>query len=739
MFTRFILIEYANNFNAPHPSSPLDMLHSNRKGLNARGLIECISSGKYSTAVESSGDSFRELVDGMKNNSITNLDDYLKSLQLLAIRLKFVEHHGYSSAKEVTGPSPSSQETISSTSTSQKKNTETTSKSKKKKKKKKDSLAPKTSGTSTNLLNAPPRKPATATNDPLVSALLAMGFSNEQIDAAVLAFGGTDRVTADDMVVWILERESNGGIGSDPSTDNAVEDAKSTHISQEQIFDAEDMQRRAEEQAKKDAEEALKKVAEKKAAAERQAAKREEQRRIRREWNNREQIRQQEEAHARLADEVQRRKQIESEKAKAKAQRVAEERAAPSALSQAIGMSALESVGVSNAGSVPLFSSGVAHSLGENQSILSAQSVDQTLLPTTVGPPGIPPIATKTPPISNARSSSKSPKNANKSQRKNRRLNKNTNSPKSNKQSNASPMRQTSLVTDKSAPSMIINDSSFPASYDSNPLGEIRATAREFVPSFAPASTLPPKPMPAPQSAPPGLGLDDQLQAEKISEVDSIAAGLSILPPQGASSLDLDSSSSILPNLERSALNSSSPFPRVPGLGLDRSSSAPANRPREIDIATSSISGLSLSGSNFMPDVSNVLDGGEDELVSSILNASVASLDSHTHSHTHQISHNHNPLNSLGGLPVEPSNGNGSSLLWGAMDNASGASSSSNIGGLSTFGFASQVDNASTSFSSIDGGVGNIDKGNEKKDSTNSNTNTSTWGSFGPSSGGSIW
>ena len=70
------------------------------------------------------------------------------------------------------------------------------------------------------------------------------------------------------------------------------------------------------------------------------------------------------------------------------------------------------------------------------------------------------------------------------------------------------------------------------------------------------------------------------------------------------------------------------------------------------------------------------------------------------------MSHNPNPSNSLCGLPVEPSSwsGSGSNLLLDAMDNASGASSSSNIGGLSTFGFASQVDNASASFSSIDGG-----------------------------------
>lgn len=666
-------------------------MDSNRQGLNARCLLETISTGTYSTAVESSGDSFRELVDSRKNSNINRLEDYMEALQSLMIRLRHIEKHGYTSPDEKT--SESRIEISMSEKIPQKKTVENTSKSKKKKKKKKDNQATKVSK---HVSNAQTQRQTES--DPMVSALLAMGFSNEQIDAAVLAFGGTDRVTADDMVVWILERESNGGVGSDPSREVASEDAGSTFNTEQQFFDADAMQRRAEQEAKKEAEEALQKIAEAKAAAERLAAKREEQRRIRREWNNREQIRQQEETQAKLAEEVQRRRRVEAERAKANAQRVAEERAAPSVLAQAMSMPPFDpsgSHGIVNAGSAPLFSAGMNNPMNDGQSISSTQSTDQPKASFTPGiPPGIPLIGSNI-----VTSGSKSPKPNNKSTGKNGRKRggrsqKNSRSPKGN-------MKASTILSKQQ-----FNEGTFPASYDQasydeNPLGEIRATAREFVPSFAPASKVPAKPLkpkPMPQSAPPGLGLHIESLTKNLDT--EPLGSLSMLPSQSATVSSLDPSSS-------------NPFPLVPGMGIDRASSAPANVPN--DISSASIPGLSMPGNNFMPGVLGSNSNREDELVSSILNSSLP-LDGQSH-HLHQTSHD--PLGSLGAL--ESSSGGS---IWGGGSSVP----SSNIG----FGFASQADNATASFSSHDANVNA--SASEKKDAT-----SSTWGSFGPSSGGSIW
>lgn len=665
----------------------LDMdMYSNRQGLNARGLLETITTGKYSTAVESSGDSFRELVDSKKSGSTHSSEDYMKTLQSLIGRFKYVEQHGYTSPDEKV--LDAKVETTKAEKVPQKKKSAESppSKAKKKKKKKDNPTAVASKIVSSAQAQSRPKI------DPLVSALLSMGFSNEQIDAAVLAFGGTDRVTADDMVVWILERESNGGVSSETSQEVEARDTGNSSNYEQQMLDAEVIQRRAEQEAKREQEEALKKIADAKAASERLAAKREEQRRIRREWNNREQLRQQEEAQAKLAEEVQRRRRIEAEKAKAKAQRVAEERAAPSVLAQAMGMPSVPH-GLSNAGSVPLFSTGMSNSVSDTQSVSSTQTMDQ---PKRAPPPGVPP-GISVGDSSVASSGSKSPKSQVKNRKKRSgKTQKNSLSPKPNRKTPLNPPKQ----------HFVNEQTNFPVRYDENPLGEIRATAREFVPSYVSTSTLPAaqvQPKPMPQSAPPGLGLPSDMDNAVTNSLGSLSA------------LSSDQTSSILPSLE--ATGQMKPFPFVPSIGMDRALSAPGNLPS--DISTASLSGgLSMPSNKFIPGVlGSNSSKHEDELVSSILNTSL-SLDGQA---------SHDPLSSLGALDSSSGAGN----IWSGTAGASVASG--NLGALPAFGFASQNDNATSSFSPNDSNPTNASS-NDKKDITNN-----TWGSFGPSTGGSIW
>ena len=618
-------------------------------------------------------------MDNIKDSNPSGHEDYLTAINALIDRLHDIEEMGYFPLKELQEIVEPKKENAKLEKSTQSKAVEQSKSKKKKKKKDQGSKAAEDSKPAPYMQTQSRNDP-----DPLVTALQAMGFTNEQIDAAVLAFGGTDSATADDMVVWILERESNGGI-DDGISQSGVPDNGHHYETQQHIFDAEGMQRRAEEQAQREADEAFQRAAEVRAAAERLAAKREEQRRKRREWNNREHIRQQEEVTTKLAEEVQRRKRLEAEKAKALAQRAAEERAAPSVLS----------------GSVPLFSN---MSMSESETpnpamFLNASSVDHPLLPNVGIPRVVPSIDSN---IASVELGSGKPRrfpaldsniaSVELGSGKPRR------SPKSNRKNR--PKHRNSLATTPPPPSFHataqagINNGSFPVPYDSNPLGEIRATAREFVPSFAPTSALPTQQTskPLPQSAPPGLGLD-MPQTQKAF----VQPSFSILPPQSASGNTLDSSYSILPTFDRST---------TPSIGMNRASSAPPyNAPKSpMPGVTASIPGFSMPDNNFMP---GVLGGSgnnnhEEEFVSSL----IGSL---------------NPLDPSASSP--PLSG-----IWGGQ----AASTSSNIGGLSNFGFA-QSSTPTNSFSSHDV---NTAPGGAKKDVANN-----TWGSFGPSGGGggSIW
>lgn len=160
--------------------------------------------------------------------------------------------------------------------------------------------------------STPVSSPEEDMTDPVAVALLGMGFTAEQITNAAKALGGFDRATADDMVMWIL---SGGEVNNDEPESSTEHNSEAgfddSNHSDTVVSKGE---KKAAAKAKREAEELALKRQEEIAAAERAAAKREEQRRIRREWNEREQARQEVEKNAKIAEVVAKKKQAELQK-----------------------------------------------------------------------------------------------------------------------------------------------------------------------------------------------------------------------------------------------------------------------------------------------------------------------------------------------------------------------------------------------------------------------------------------
>ena len=153
------------------------------------------------------------------------------------------------------------------------------SKGKKKKKKKKQQQQQQQEQSS-----FPASVPPIPQEDPMIEALLGMGFTNQQISDAARACGGTNRATADDLIMWIFAREA----GEDPPEQLPPDpppvvpmQASADALALESTVGAEIEQL-----------DALQKAEEARLVQQRLAQKREEQRRRNREWNNREQVRQ---------------------------------------------------------------------------------------------------------------------------------------------------------------------------------------------------------------------------------------------------------------------------------------------------------------------------------------------------------------------------------------------------------------------------------------------------------------
>jgi len=356
---------------------------SNGKGVTARELIEIIRGEKHVTSLECKGDGLYEVIENSSSGGTEDRKKYKTALEQLSSRLSDVEKHGYtpldrskksSRTENKSNSVKSAQETnkvIMSSSATSTSNQDNSKSKKKKKKKKKNAASEVIDETKSNVSNSPAIQEDAV--DPLVLAMLAMGFTDEQIHAALDACGGTDRATADDLVSWILENQGCGESSSVRQTDSRLSEDDSNSRSKPNIIPnlsitpvntIQHLQHRVS-QAQKEAAEAAMRETEAKAAAERLAAKREEQRRIRMEWNNREQQRQKENAKAKLAEEVERSRRLEIERSKALAQRVAKQRAAmllqqdPTLAQSQLSVheGPISVAGNNNVGSTPLFSS----------------------------------------------------------------------------------------------------------------------------------------------------------------------------------------------------------------------------------------------------------------------------------------------------------------------------------------------------------------------------------------------
>ena len=234
----------------------------------------------------------------------------------MATRLKDVEENGFTPPKEAETDSAEEEEGDEHL---KQRSSSIREDAKKRKKKKKKQLKREQSETSAPSSVQPKpisvAMPAEEKVDPLVTALLAMGFMEDQIHEAARACGGLDRATADQMVMWILsggeESPSSPSAARIESNDTSVAERAFVPTSRSNANSAKAKPAQQQlvanlKRAQQQNAEAAKCEEEARAVAERLAAKREEQRRRNREWNNRAQARQKEEMEHRAQEEAMR-------------------------------------------------------------------------------------------------------------------------------------------------------------------------------------------------------------------------------------------------------------------------------------------------------------------------------------------------------------------------------------------------------------------------------------------------
>jgi hypothetical protein len=539
--------------------------------------------------------------------------------------------------------------------------------------------------------------------------------------------------------------------------------------------------------AEKEAAEAAKREAEAKAAAERLAAKRAEQKKIRMEWNNREHLRQQEEVKARLIEEVERKRRLEIEKANAVAQRVAKERvfgntalmfqetnatipstirsvnALPVGNNASVGSVSLfpgTSFQVSNNAQLPpnspYYPDMQAPNLAYGHSVIQTQasrpfpqaapslrstptatvdaSAGTTLNPSSRSKPSpinlemsgyeFPSLGSNTPPSSSMKNKAK--KEVANTSGENRKAGKS----KARKKKNDMPSKSlrpsavnTILQNNVSLDQVDVVEAE---SYESNPLGEIRATAKAFVPThFTPSSakTPPPGLKNSPKSVPPGLvpsPAANPLLSANLTQKLSIASTATASILQGGSSTG-SSMHSVEYNITPFDVNNSSTksitqkFDK-PTHSISASPVPPAQSDNSPDVDVSvpddSMSlGFGAAGNNDGLLNPNPLGGLS---TASIVGSSLGMLEPST------------TAPSLAG-----------SSIWGdaPVTTAPTMPTNSNLGGF-PFNFSDSTNNS-----------GNVNlTNNEKKNDDSLNDPSSLWGTGGMSSlngggggGGSIW
>ena len=266
-------------------------------GITPRELVECIQSGKHEDVFESHGVALQE----MTNSFLCNHNErrvFLRTLERVLKRLVDVETNGYT-PPTLDNTSVAESEETNQESLQEEAESPAARKRKKKKKKKKqaqkEAEAAKNNAATAAPANLVPVDEKQQEKDPLVNALLGMGFTEEQISAAAKACGGTHRATADDLVTWILCQNGDDNI-TDTSEPNHTENDQPPPQEEFEVDEGKVEKVEAADNVKV-TEEAVRQQEE---AAKRMAAKREEKRRRNREWNIREQARRQEQAKAKI-------------------------------------------------------------------------------------------------------------------------------------------------------------------------------------------------------------------------------------------------------------------------------------------------------------------------------------------------------------------------------------------------------------------------------------------------------
>eukprot|EP00533_Pseudo-nitzschia_delicatissima_P009248 CAMPEP_0116090636 /NCGR_PEP_ID=MMETSP0327-20121206/7077_1 /TAXON_ID=44447 /ORGANISM="Pseudo-nitzschia delicatissima, Strain B596" /LENGTH=1228 /DNA_ID=CAMNT_0003581933 /DNA_START=252 /DNA_END=3938 /DNA_ORIENTATION=+ len=288
-------------------STRTDVTHtwreSDGKGLTPRELVQIVQSGNYEEVIETHGLALQEMTNAFFNHQ-QERKVFVKKLERVQQRLSSIEKNGYTPLSNDKTENPIDSDPQTEVATKSKPE----GKKKKKKKKKKQSGKEAESGTASNT-GANQNTAASARSnsilskeekDPLVAALIGMGFNEEQIMAAVKACGGTHRATADDLVTWILGQGENEEVFTEPQNNSGTKEESKQPRDQSNQSKQESVGSNEYELRQQQVEEAR----QKEEAARRLAAKREETRRRNREWNNREQARQQKEGKAKVAQKL---------------------------------------------------------------------------------------------------------------------------------------------------------------------------------------------------------------------------------------------------------------------------------------------------------------------------------------------------------------------------------------------------------------------------------------------------
>jgi ankyrin repeat protein len=301
--------------NGPDLRKMTDTTHTWRKsnglGITARELVEFVMSGKQDKEIETHGVALLDVT----NSFLGQMQErrlFLRNLERARQRLAAIEKNGYTppSTSDSTADWEKSHNDCTSKLTLDASSAEKKKRQKKKKKKKNNKEVQNDNQMTENMPDddesrtSPVLVPEPVEEiDPLFAALQGMGFGDTQINAAVKACGGINLATADDLVTWILTQETdydshiNEPAATYPSQverKNEVRWEKLSKDADSNITDLQFEKEQKEQQTKELQEE----------AARRLAAKREQARRRNREWNTREQARQEREAKAKVAQKA---------------------------------------------------------------------------------------------------------------------------------------------------------------------------------------------------------------------------------------------------------------------------------------------------------------------------------------------------------------------------------------------------------------------------------------------------